>query len=407
MSAFRPVFWFFIGVAIVAVPMFSLAGEMPVPIAGVSANAAGELIHTSRAGISSVIYPALQTTTPLSISLPPAGGMVQPGRQLMVIPTTISPNAARVASAVVGLARLSGPVGLGLTLLPILCTETGLCASSTNPNILVKNAPGDYWKDVPHFGQQQFPTMQAICDARAPGAGVALYVEGNMCLGVPAPHYLYATGTIYHDGPVVSSAPTDPDYSAAVVQLAAATSRLAEVVNGLNNLGQPIPIDKPVLSPVSATTPAETTVNRDSAGNIVNSTTTTTTTTIAPVTNTSTTNTVNVTQVTNTTTTGPTGAVTSTTQKSAEPPKPDDPEIGFDDVPDVNLERQELPLNMAAPSSWGEGSCPPDPSVSVMGHPVAVPVHVVCDYMVGVRGAVIALFALISAYIVIGVKFEG
>lgn len=400
-------FWFFLGVAIAAVPMFAMAAEMPVPISGVSTNAAGELIHTSRAGITSVVYPALQTTTPLSVSLPPAGGMVQPGKQLMVIPTTITPNVARVAGAVVGLARLSGPVGLGITLLPILCTETGLCASATDPNTLVKNSPGDYWKDVPHFGAQQFASMQAICDARSPGAGVALYVDGNTCLGVPAPHYLYATGTIYHDGPVVARTPTDPDYSAAAVQLAAATSRLAEVVNGLNNLGQPIPIDKPVLSPASATTPAETTVNRDQAGNIVNTITTTTTTTIAPVTNTSTANTVNVTQVTNTSTTGPTGAVTSTTQKSAEPPKPDEPEIGFDDVPDVNFERQELPLNMAAPSSWGEGSCPPDPSVSVMGHPIAVPVHVVCDYMVGVRGAVIALFALISAYIVIGVKFEG
>lgn len=417
MSAFRPVFWFFFGVALVAVPMFSYASEMSVPIAGVSTNAAGELIHTSRAGVTSVVYPALQTTTPLSVPLPPAGGMVQPGKQLMVIPTTITPNVARVAGAVVSLARLSGPVGLGLTLLPILCAETTICQSASNPSQLtIQTATGgQYLSDSP---APVYPSPQAICDAKKPGSSfVQSWAIDESYNGGPT--HIHG-GCIFQGGNYQSviyimgtrilgvGTPSEADLTAATTKLAAATNRAAELIAGLQGLGQPVPIDKPVLSPVSATTPSETTVNRDSAGSIVNTTTTNTTTNISPVTNTSTTNTVNVTQTTNTTTTGPTGAVTSTTQKSAEPPKPpDDPEIGFDDVPDVNLERQELPLNMAAPSSWGEGACPPDPSVSVMGHPVAVPVHVVCDYMVGVRGAVIALFALISAYIVIGVKFEG
>lgn len=420
---FRLMFWFFFGVAIAAVPMFSKAAEMPVPIPGVSTNAAGELIHTSRAGVTSVVYPSLQTTTPLSVPLPPAAGMVQPGKQLMVIPTTISPNVARVASAVIGLARLSGPVGLGLTLLPIVCAETGICSSSTAVNQLVKNMPGGFYSDFGNGIPGPLSSPQAVCDARRillnwsplflisenPTNAGTYHNLPLVRVGRCADSAGNVMGFAYQslDGSVVSVPAVESDLLAATTKLAAATNRMGDIVNGLNSLGQPIPIDKPVLSPVSATTPSETTVNRDSAGNIVNTTTTNTTTNISPVTNTSTTNTVNVTQTTNTTTTGPTGAVTSTTVKSAEPPKPDDPEIGFDDVPDVNLERQELPLNMAAPSSWGEGSCPPDPSVSVMGHPIAVPVHVVCDYMVGVRGAVIALFALISAYIVIGVKFEG
>ncbi|MDO8971180.1 MAG: hypothetical protein Q7U74_10860 [Saprospiraceae bacterium] len=299
-SAFRPVFWFFFGVAIVAVPMFSLAGEMPVPIAGVSANAAGELIHTSRAGISSVIYPALQTTTPLSISLPPAGGMVQPGRQLMVIPTTITPNAARVAAAVVGLARVSGPVGLGLTLLPILCAETGLCGSASSPEKLVKNIPGGTYSDYSNGVPGPFSVPQAVCDARrvfVNWSPLNLIAENPIPNGTYLGKPLYLVGrcadasgnvmglvNITYDGTQIESVPTESDLSAATTKLSTATSRLAEVVNGLNNLGQPIPIDKPVLGPVSATTPAETTVNRDSAGNIVNTTTTTTTTTIAPVT---------------------------------------------------------------------------------------------------------------------------
>jgi hypothetical protein len=43
----------------------------------------------------------------------------------------------------------------------------------------------------------------------------------------------------------------------------------------------------------------------------------------------------------------------------------------------------------------------------VLGHQIVVPVHVVCNYMSGVRMAVLAFFALVAAYIIIGVKHEG
>lgn len=407
---FRLLTWFFLGVVLVTVPILSFAAVSPVSVPGVSANAAGQLIYTSRAGIPSVVYPALSTSSPLSVPLPPVAG-VPPGRQLMVIPTTISPNAVRVGTALVSLARLAGPVGLGLNLVTLVCSTTQICTSATDPNeLVISNTINPYIYGVSGF--TRFSSVELCEEYRrlyAPADPPSIWTPNaadTACMrnGVNWQSY---SKSVNPNSSVTVGPPTESQWSAAAVSLAAATGQLAQIVQSLQAQGQPVPVDKPVLSPASATSSPTTTVNRDQAGNIINTTTTSTTTNISPVTNTSTTNTVNVTQVTNTTITDSTGAVSSSTQTDLIPPEPDDPDIQFDQVDDVNLETQELPLSMPAASSWGEGSCPPDPSVSVLGHPIAVPVHVVCDYMTGVRGAVIALFALISAYIVIGVKFEG
>lgn len=410
MRIFRLSAWFFFGVVLVAVPMLSFAAVSPVSVPGVSSNAAGQLIYTSRAGIPSVVYPALSTSSSLSVPVPPVAG-VPPGRQLMVIPTTISPNAVRVGTAVVALARLSGPIGLGINLATLVCSTTQICTSTTNPDeMVISKTTNPYIYGMRGIVRY---TASALCEEYrrlySPADSPSIWAPnvadtGCMRNGINWEGYSRSANP---NSSVSVGPPTESDWSAAAASLAAATGQLAQIVQALQNQGQPVPVDKPVLSPASATTNPTTTINRDQAGNIVNTTTTTTTTNISPITNTSMTNTVNVTQVTNTTITDSTGAVTSSTQTDLTPPEPDEPEIQFDMVDDVNLVTQELPLSMPAAASWGEGSCPPDPSVSVLGHPIVVPVHVVCDYMIGVRGAVIALFALISAYIVIGVKFEG
>lgn len=427
--AFRLAVWFFVGVALVAVPMLALSAELPVIVPGVtySPPVSGN-IYISPSSISgsgpvTITYPSSTINSPIRVPLPPVAG-VPAGNQLVQIPTTISPNAVRVGAAVVSLARISGPIGLGLNLLSIVCSETSICQSSTDPKALVKNSS-------PTVGSSSY---EMSCGNSATGSEVFVQSGSAYLRYVRTPSVAHgcsgeSTGMIYnycanpvgsgcsYDAlrltqnlslPPASSAPVvDGDFKQAVIKLTGAVSRMGDLVAGLQAQNQPVPVDKPVLQPTSVTSDPVSTVNRDSAGNIINTTTTTVTTNVAPVTNTSTSNTVNVTQVTNTTTTNNLGATTSSSTTTAKSPSPDDPDIQFDQVDDVNLEKQELPLSMPVASSWGEGSCPPDPSVSVLGHPVAVPVHVVCAYMSGVRGAVIALFALISAYIVIGVKFEG
>lgn len=417
--------WFMFGFLIVAFPLLSFAAAIyPVSVPGVSA-VGSELIYTSRAGVASMVYPSLATSAPLSI---PVSTMVPPGRQLMVIPAAIAVNGPRVAAAVVGLARLSGPVGLGLTLLPILCEETGICQSTTNPTVYEKPTTSSNTSLLGYKLNEADPissTPLAACQyyrsdmtTATPWStdSVTGFVTYNCGIGTTLWNFLavpvvgcgagYTLSGSTCTGPSTVAPPTENDWSSAVSKLTAAVSKMAQLVSGLQGMNQPVPIDKPVLSPTSSTSSPISTVNRDPQGNVINTTNTSTTTNVAPVTNTSTTNTVLVTQITNTTITNNLGQVTGTTETASDPPPPEDPEIEFDTVPDSPLEKQELPITLT-PVSWGEGSCPPDPSVSVLGHQVAVPVHVVCQYMSGVRTAVIAVFALIAAYIVVGVKFEG
>lgn len=423
--------WFAFGLVLVAVPMLAFAIEYPANVRGVfpyagelyyrgPGQASGQPIYPGTEinsaavnvprGPVTITHPSSTISTPVKVPLPSVAG-VPAGNQVIQVSTKIVPNAARVASSVVALAKSAGPVGLGIQLATVLCQTTDICTKSDDLNVLVKKGPDLLFWTVNSDGPFSV-SAESSCQAYVSSVGriydsVAVTSPTSfVCRFTSYPYSVYGgkkTGT-----GVVSEMPlTQSDLDVATKKLTDAIDRHADLVDGLQKQGQPVPIDKPELSPRSETSPPTTTVNRDKSGNIINTTTTTTTTNISPVVNSSTSNTVNITQITNTTMTGPTGVVTGTTQTDSTPPEPDDPDISFDDVPDVNLENQELPLSMPAASSWGEGSCPPDPSVSVLGHPVAVPVHVVCDYMIGVRGAVIALFALISAYIVIGVKFEG
>lgn len=396
-------------------------------------------------GPVTITYPSSSTTSPLKVPIPaPPGGTAS--TQLMQIPTTISPNALRVASAVVGFSRFAGPVGIGLNLANLLCTNTQLC-----------QLPGQNGQPAPNeFGYQKTPY---VIPTRVYGMGSSTIVDGPTHYAAQQSYcHLYSPtdtvvpntcdqtnkmdyctfqcinngqiggggGTTFKSqscpvGYVLDSnfncigspetvTPTDENWATILTKLSTLTTKMADMVTGLQDKGQPVPIDKPTLTPSSVTSPGQSVVNRDATGNVTNTTTTTTTTTNTPVTNNTTTNTTNITQTTITTVTNNTGDTTSTTTTTAEPKPPEeppeDPTIEFDEVPETPLPEQQLPLSLTT-NSWGEGNCPPDPSLTVMGTQMTVPVHVVCGYMSAVRPAVIAFFGLIAAYIVVGVKFEG
>ncbi|MDD5323311.1 MAG: virulence factor TspB C-terminal domain-related protein, partial [Methylococcales bacterium] len=212
-----------------------------------------------------------------------------------------------------------------------------------------------------------------------------------------------------------TSSASDADWSDAISKLSSAANslqKLSDMVQGLLGKGQAIPIDNPVLSPSSITTAPVSTVIRDSAGNVIKTVTESVTYNSSPINiyDNSYNPITNITSIVNSTFTDNTTNITTTTTTTNDSPPvdspPDDPSVEFDTVDDVDLPTQSLP-DMATPVSWGEGTCPADPVATVFGHPIPIPVHVVCTYMSGVRTAVILLFSLIAAYIVIGVKFEG
>lgn len=331
---------------------------------------------------------------------------------LINVPATISPNLIRVGAAIAGFARITGPIGAGIQIASLICSTTSFCQSPTDPSQFYKQ---DTSTMFPPDGDDA-----ELCSR---------YVNGWVVESVPVPvsdgapyfacKFNYADGTTGIVGrwpitgtdivPVKYLPLTDSDWLTVAQRLASLSNKLAEMVNDLIQQGQPVPVDNPVLSPSQVTTPSVSTIVRDANGNPI-STVTNTTTIYSNPTNTY----INEQPVTNitynivsTTTDNTTNTTTTTTTTNPNPSSPPpDPTIEFDAVQDATLPSQELPLSLNT-SSWGEGTCPADPSTMVLGHQIVVPVHVVCNYMSGVRMAVLAFFALVAAYIIIGVKHEG
>lgn len=404
---FNLLLWFAFGFGLAAAPMFAFASIQSVNIPNYVRGPSGNYYQAGSATGQQLIQYTPTSTVNASVRVPVTPGL--PVTRAVTVPVRVPVNAARVAAATIAIVKSVGPVGLGLALLPVVCEVTQICQSSTDPSTLVKTNPSTQ--------PGSFPSCAAAAgycnssDSAISGTWfriVSGFVAPSGCVAIKFVAWDYPAGVYDCSGaplPPAEAPVTDSDLAAAAAALAAATASLNGVVDKLTAAGKPIPVDDPQSDPLTSTSPSTTTVNRDPTGAVTSTTTTTVTTNISPVSNTSTSTTSNVTQNISTSVTNNSGTSVSVT--TAEPPEPEDPEIEFDTVDDVPLEEQELPLSMPAATSWGEGSCPPDPSVSVMGHPIAIPVHVVCDYMIGVRMAVIAFFALISAYIVIGVKFEG
>jgi hypothetical protein len=327
------------------------------------------------------------------------------------VPATITPNLVRVGALVAGLARVAGPIGTGLQIANLICSTTNVCQSSTDPSQYVNRtsslpvtANSNPYNCSNFLSNGVVSATPIILDARHYQCQITYY---NGMVTTTTIYYLSAS-----DYPVITTTETpttDSDWANVATKLGTLANNVSDLVNYLLQHNKSIPVDNPVLSPSQLTTPSVSTVIRDQTGNPV-STVTNTTTIYSNPTNTYNNNmpVTNITYNTVTTTTDNiTNISTTTTTTNPNPPSPpEDMNIDFDQVQDVPLPTQDLPISLNT-TSWGEGTCPADPSTSVLGHQIVVPVHVVCNYMTGVRMAVLAFFALISAYIIIGVKHEG
>jgi hypothetical protein len=320
------------------------------------------------------------------------------------VPATLAPNLVRAGALVAGLARIAGPIGTGLQIANLICSTTDVCQSSTDPNQYVKrglSAPDSAYDCSPFLTGNVISATPIIIDATHYRCHVT-QSDGQVYDGS---QWAISTSVFTR----IESPTTDDDWVKVATKLGTLANNISDLVNYLLQHNQPVPVDNPVLSPSQMTTPSVSTVVRDITGNPLQTITNTTTIYSNP------TNTYNnnmpVTNITyntvTTTTNNITNDTTTTTTTNPNPPSPpEDTNIDFDQVQDVPLPTQDLPISLNT-TSWGEGTCPADPSTSVLGHQIVVPVHVVCNYMTGVRMAVLAFFALVAAYIIIGVKHEG
>jgi len=358
------------GILLAAIPLAASAAFYEVPIAGVYTGADGHTYQsTTYKPVPRIGYPSMATTTPLNI---PVASMVPPGRQLMVIPTTITPNVARVGKAVTSLARLSGPVGMGLTLLPILCEETGICDPDNNhvfdkvtPPYTGQSRPGYLsWPGSYDAGYTFYDNLGAACGSAYLGyPNTAFAPNGDngsygacTCNGPGCPYdgwqlLLSKTTSCVPSGsktnvsctvPEKITVPTETDWTNAASKLATSLSRMANILDGLQEKNIPIPIDKPVLTPSSETLPSITTVEKDANSNPVKTTTQTTTVSQTPVVDTNPKNSTTITEKTITTVTNNTTNTTTTTETTKETPQEVKAPMPFDFPDDYNREKTQI-----------------------------------------------------------------
>lgn len=98
--------------------------------------------------------------------------------------------------------------------------------------------------------------------------------------------------------------------------------------------------------------------------------------------------------------------VVDTSAPPPAPPEIGDIEIEFDSVSENELEEYETP-DMDDWTSWGSGSCPPPISINTNHWNGVLDTQPMCDFAEGINPFVLLFAALISAYIVAGIRTSG
>lgn len=375
-----------------------------------------------------------------------AVGYYSDGRAVeRTIPGQSTVDGQRLASGLLNLARqLAWPLNLGMTAYELVCQTSNICVRelTTGWEILYPGDAGGTKPSTVWWGPTQYPDIMAsskdaACEAYRVRRGAQTAYAGtqngyDVCYysavsGQPQgtwntaelrAYYRCPQGTLSGENCLnVPPSPdqwkpaTEADWNNAQPRLQGAfedkmrsDSTAQPYLDLAGQSGMPMPVN---LTWGSSTWsgPTTTTTLRDGAGNVTSIVSTTPTYT-TQVTNNSTTINFSESIKTSTSNVAPDGSVTpgptSTTDKPADPDqKPDSVEL--DTVEDTELQTQEVGAFTYSDAGTG-GACPADPVVTVMGHSLTIPGHVVCDYAEKLRLLVLLVFGVVSARIVASAK---
>ncbi|MDR5171423.1 hypothetical protein IHQ56_06295 [Methylobacillus flagellatus] len=361
--------------------------------------------------------------------------------------TPVSLN--KLAGPALNLAKRVGPLGLGLTAAGLLCEYSDICSGPSDPD---DPASEPTWtltdpasKPMPYirfatntqngrYPYREFSTYTEACDFMAPLTATSngfvmvsiqsCTLSNNQVLMTILDTKGNTQGTF---GPAtrIWNCPATHTLNGATCQPNNPDRRLPippnewpgpddvpelntpDIIPDLIDGGEPIPVETPEIDPKTVPSPAGSTTEtiRNGAGEPIGTKTTDTTVTVTPAGPT----TVNITETTTITETNITNNTTTTTvqdttlpndEDQSEKPK-EDQDIETDNVQDKDLDRFEVPDTFDY-ESWGGGSCPGDPAVSVLGKSVTIPVHTVCDGLTMLRPVVLIIAFLAAAYIISG-----
>jgi hypothetical protein len=316
------------------------------------------------------------------------------------IPVNAAVDLSRVGSAATAFLKHASPIGTAVALVDLVCTLTDICNSggsfvksgypytSTLDMEITGSSVSDYCSQVPPSITGGHSLVQA------PGT--------IFCAWADNPGVQYSNNPVTRGATPVVAPVTSQDWDNAAPQL-----NTPQVASQLDSAGQPVPVQTPTVSPAESAPSVTSSTDTDSSGNPTMQKTSSSTIHADPAPTTADPLQIKTTEVITTTTTNLTNNTTTTNITNIDTPPPNKPttqdDVTFDSVDDVDLPKQDLNPSFSY-SSWGEGTCPADPSVSYLGHSMTIPFHVVCTAAGYIRPIVLLLGLLISGYIISGVR---
>lgn len=357
------------------------------------------------------------------------------GITAMDIVKTANVNTARLGSAMVGLAKKAGPVGMTLTAATLVCELTNICNQAGE---WIFNNPYSNSTDYPPstavgfyitggMNGTQAPSQSLSCSLAAgkqlagstttlinpttceekTSAGVffrniAVYWVGS---GSCLEHYSLVGSNCVLTESATTGAPSATDWNNAAPKL-----NDDRVTPHLIEADEPLPTDSvPTLTPgQKKQLGLDSAPTKDSNGNVTGREDTVTE--IEPV-DAGTSDNPGRVIIKETKTTikydNSNTQISSTTNTSytsqPESNQPSGFSISFDTVPEATLQTYNVP-NTFGTSSWGSGSCPPMIDVPTSKMTIHIPTQPVCDMAVMINPFVLLISSLISIYIVAGVR---
>ncbi|MER0205027.1 MAG: hypothetical protein DU480_14500 [Nitrosomonas sp.] len=356
------------------------------------------------------------------------------GITAMDIVKTANVNTARLGSAMVGLAKKAGPLGMTLTAATLVCELTNICNQSGQWIMGADPALAGFPTTTPNYkwagyNGAYFPDPYTACNSPAylnyrnsVSASPSPVTDTNYSCGFVtstgvhvdgwtgrapgcADNYVLTGSTCTLQGNANPKPATNADLDAAAPKL-----NDDRVTPHLIEAGEPLPTDSvPTLTPdQKKRLGLDSVPTKDSNGNTTGREDTTTEIeavdsgseekpggVIIKETKTTIKYDNNNTQISSTTNTSYTN--------QPEPQQPQGFTISFDTVPEATLPTYNVP-NTFGSTSWGSGTCPPNIDVTLTNFSFAIPSQPVCDTAEMINPFVLLISSLIAVYIVAGVR---
>lgn len=360
-------------------------------------------IHIIRGnGTTSLMYPDAGLSKSIDVSTSKGNFPVPVEKSFPVVPAKVAKSATRFL-------RSLPVIGTGLAIYDMVCDLSEICKDE-NGNLAAVENPYTVKTTIPTCGDPfgyYYYHYSNIYDRfwRGPANQKPVnYTIYTYCDG-------YTTIVASSNLPPLTVLPekttrpvTEADWASAETKLSAQPQQAAEA---LYNSDAPVPVDASTQSsPVTQQISQISTQTKDSQGNITGTQIETTSVKVED-TSTASNVTYNVTEITTVTNYNENNEITSTQTSTADTEQPkaaEDTDISFDNVSDAQLETEEIDVQLETPVSWGEGTCPPDETLTLQGRSYSISYEPACDAAADLRPIFVLLASVTALFIVAGVS---